>query len=84
MSALSRMGYGPAAMAKEYETIDLYAASILGGEEASRSIYRAESLPADVTFGNAWWLLRKLWKPSFRAYKMTKRFVKSRLDAPRS
>lgn len=81
LSALSLMGYGPAAMTKEYETIDLYALSILGGEEASsRSIYRAKSLPADVTItANTWWLLRNTWKPSWQAYKMVKKFKKDPL-----
>ncbi|KNC81096.1 hypothetical protein SARC_06577, partial [Sphaeroforma arctica JP610] len=39
---------------------DLYAASILKGKEATNPKYKAEKLPDDVTFANAWWLFRRM------------------------
>jgi len=72
VSALSRLGYGPEAMAKEYEMMDMYAASILRGDEAKSHKYKAERLPEDVTFSNAWWLMRQV--PAFHMYKMFRKF----------
>lgn len=80
VSALSCIGYDAAVMAKEYATIDLYAASILGGDEASRDIYKAGEKPADVTFSNAWWLLKTAWSPTMQFYGMTKKFKKNPLQ----
>jgi len=77
VSALSRLGYGPAAMAKEYETIDLYAASILKGDEAINPKYKAQRLPGDVTFANAWWLLCNTFQPLCHSYSTIKKFRKS-------
>jgi pyruvate,water dikinase len=75
VSASSLLGYGTAAMASEYEMIDLYAASILKGDEAMSDRYKAAKLPADVTFGNAWRLFRRA--PLFHAWRMVKKFKKN-------
>lgn len=75
VSATSRLGYDSAAMGKEYEMIDLYAASILKGDDIKNRNYKAEKLPADVTWGNAWWMLRQV--PMWHLYSMYGKFKKS-------
>ena len=75
VSATSRLGYGPARMAKEYELIDPYAASILRGDEAKNRKYKAKRLPADVSFRNAWRLLRRI--PLWHMYKLNKKFKRN-------
>ncbi|KNC79273.1 hypothetical protein, variant [Sphaeroforma arctica JP610] len=72
VSATSRLGYSPSTMTKEYEQIDLYAASILKGKEATNPKYKADKLPDDVTFANAWWLFRRM--PLWHMYIMKNKF----------
>jgi len=72
VSLCSKLGYGCPAMAKEYETIDAYAGSILSGDEAKSEKYNAAKWPKDATFGNTWWLMRQV--PMFHMYSTIKRF----------